>query len=224
MIATYALVGFANFSSIGIQIGGIGGLAPEPAQRHRPPRPARDARREPGRLHDARRSPGCCCDGEPDLVARLDEAAAVRPRAHGAASRRSASSSAPASGAFARQPRERRRRSPTAEIPHFPVSTAVGHSGELVLGTRRGVPRRGHGGPRALLRGLHASSRSCSRCACWAGSASKTLILTNAAGSVNVNYKPGRADGDRRTTSTSWACNPLIGPERGRRSASASST
>jgi CNT family concentrative nucleoside transporter len=29
VIATYALCGFANFSSIGIQIGGIGALAPE---------------------------------------------------------------------------------------------------------------------------------------------------------------------------------------------------
>ena len=29
VIATYALCGFANFSSIAIQIGGIGGLAPE---------------------------------------------------------------------------------------------------------------------------------------------------------------------------------------------------
>jgi len=28
-IATYALCGFANFSSIGIQIGGIGSLAPD---------------------------------------------------------------------------------------------------------------------------------------------------------------------------------------------------
>ena len=28
MIATYALCGFANFASIGIQIGGIGGIAP----------------------------------------------------------------------------------------------------------------------------------------------------------------------------------------------------
>ncbi len=28
-ILTYALCGFANFSSIGIQIGGIGGIAPE---------------------------------------------------------------------------------------------------------------------------------------------------------------------------------------------------
>jgi concentrative nucleoside transporter, CNT family len=29
VISTYALCGFANFSSIAIQIGGIGGLAPE---------------------------------------------------------------------------------------------------------------------------------------------------------------------------------------------------
>jgi len=29
IIATYALCGFSNFSSIGIQIGGIGALAPE---------------------------------------------------------------------------------------------------------------------------------------------------------------------------------------------------
>ncbi|RMI00762.1 MAG: NupC/NupG family nucleoside CNT transporter, partial [Calditrichaeota bacterium] len=29
VIATYALCGFANFASIGIQIGGIGAIAPE---------------------------------------------------------------------------------------------------------------------------------------------------------------------------------------------------
>ena len=29
MIATYALCGFANFGSIAIQIGGIGGIAPK---------------------------------------------------------------------------------------------------------------------------------------------------------------------------------------------------
>ena len=32
IIATYALTGFANFSSIAIQIGGIGGIAPERRQ------------------------------------------------------------------------------------------------------------------------------------------------------------------------------------------------
>ena len=32
LIATYALCGFANFGSIAIQIGGIGGIAPERRQ------------------------------------------------------------------------------------------------------------------------------------------------------------------------------------------------
>jgi len=32
VIATYALCGFANFSSIAIQIGGIGGIAPDRRQ------------------------------------------------------------------------------------------------------------------------------------------------------------------------------------------------
>jgi CNT family concentrative nucleoside transporter len=31
IISTYALCGFANFSSIAIQIGGIGGMAPQPS-------------------------------------------------------------------------------------------------------------------------------------------------------------------------------------------------
>src|SRR3954471_15046928 len=29
---------------------------------------------------------------------------------------------------------------PFAQIPHFPVSTAIGHRGELVIGTAQGVP------------------------------------------------------------------------------------
>ncbi|MFU8806491.1 MAG: nucleoside transporter C-terminal domain-containing protein, partial [Bradymonadaceae bacterium] len=32
LIATYALCGFANFGSIGIQLGGIGGIAPDRKQ------------------------------------------------------------------------------------------------------------------------------------------------------------------------------------------------
>jgi hypothetical protein len=49
-IATFALCGFANFSSIGIQIGGIGALAPN--RRHDLARPARHVRRNAGQLHD----------------------------------------------------------------------------------------------------------------------------------------------------------------------------
>ena len=50
-IATFALCGFANFSSIGIQIGGIGALAPIAPPRSRAARLPRHARRYPGQLH-----------------------------------------------------------------------------------------------------------------------------------------------------------------------------
>ena len=51
-IATFALCGFANFSSIGMQIGGIGALAPN--RRHDLARlgSARDVRRHARQLHD----------------------------------------------------------------------------------------------------------------------------------------------------------------------------
>ena len=51
-IATFALCGFANFSSIGIQMGGIGALAPKQARRTGEPRNSRHARGH---------------DGEPDV-------------------------------------------------------------------------------------------------------------------------------------------------------------
>ena len=47
-IATYALCGFANFSSIAIEVGGIGSLAPE--HRNGQTRPARHVRRSARRL------------------------------------------------------------------------------------------------------------------------------------------------------------------------------
>ncbi len=47
-IATFALCGFANFSSIGIQIGGIGALAPNKKRRTRAPGHSRHARRHHG--------------------------------------------------------------------------------------------------------------------------------------------------------------------------------
>ena len=47
-IATFALCGFANLSSIGIQIGGIGALAAEPQRRFGTAWFPRDARRHHG--------------------------------------------------------------------------------------------------------------------------------------------------------------------------------
>ena len=73
-IATYALCGFANFGSIGIQIGGIGALAPE--RRNDLARlgvralVAGTLANFMTRLHRGR----CCCDA---ASRRLEEAAAL---------------------------------------------------------------------------------------------------------------------------------------------------
>jgi purine-nucleoside phosphorylase len=79
---------------------------------------------------------------------------------------------------------------PFGEIPHFPVSTAVGHAGELVLGKSGGVPvavmaGRVHYYEGYTLQQVVFPVRVLGRLGV------KILILTNAAGSVNVNYKPG---------------------------------
>ena len=79
---------------------------------------------------------------------------------------------------------------PYRDIPHFPVSTAIGHAGELVVGTTGGVPvgvmaGRVHHYEGYRLQDVVFPVRVLGRFGV------KTLILTNAAGSVNVNYKPG---------------------------------
>jgi purine-nucleoside phosphorylase len=99
---------------------------------------------------------------------------------------------------------------PFGEIPHFPTSTAIGHRGELVLGRSQGVPLAVMAGRVHLYEGYSAAQvafpvRVLGRLGV------KTLILTNAAGSVNVNYKPGELvvleDHINLT-----GHNPLIGP------------
>jgi purine-nucleoside phosphorylase len=79
---------------------------------------------------------------------------------------------------------------PYPQIPHFPTSTAIGHAGELVVGTSHGVPVAVMAGRVHYYEGYTLPQvvfpvRVLGRFGI------KTLILTNAAGSVNVNYKPG---------------------------------
>ena len=92
-------------------------------------------------------------------------------------------------GAFARS-LERSTTIPYGQIPHFPTATAVGHKGELVVGLCQGVPvavmsGRVHHYEGYTLQQVVFPVRVLGRFGV------KTLILTNAAGSVNVNYKPG---------------------------------
>jgi purine-nucleoside phosphorylase len=99
---------------------------------------------------------------------------------------------------------------PYGEIPHFPTSTAIGHRGELVVGRSGGVPVAVMAGRVHLYEGYPAGQvafpvRVLGRLGV------KTLILTNAAGSVNVNYKPGELvvlEDHINLTGTS----PLLGP------------
>jgi purine-nucleoside phosphorylase len=79
---------------------------------------------------------------------------------------------------------------PYGEIPHFARSTAVGHRGELVVGTVEGVPVAVMAGRVHLYEGYPVSQvvfpvRMLGRMG------ARTLVLTNAAGSVNVDYRPG---------------------------------
>jgi purine-nucleoside phosphorylase len=79
---------------------------------------------------------------------------------------------------------------PYAEIPHFAPATAIGHRGELVLGKVQGVPV-------ALLSGrLHyyegySMEQVVFPVRVLGRLGVRVVIMTNAAGSVNVNYKPG---------------------------------
>jgi purine-nucleoside phosphorylase len=99
---------------------------------------------------------------------------------------------------------------PFGEIPHFPTSTAIGHRGELVVGRSHGVPLAVMAGRVHLYEGYSAEQvafpvRVLGRLGV------KTLILTNAAGSVNVNYKPGELVVLEDHINLTGR-NPLIGP------------
>jgi purine-nucleoside phosphorylase len=79
---------------------------------------------------------------------------------------------------------------PYAQIPHFPRSTAIGHEGELAIGSVQGVPvavmnGRVHYYEGYTLQQVVFPVRVLGKLGV------KILILTNAAGAVNVNFRPG---------------------------------
>ena len=79
---------------------------------------------------------------------------------------------------------------PYAEIPHFPASTVVGHSGALALGRCRGVEvavmkGRVHFYEGYSLEEVVFPARVLGRLGV------ETLVVTNAAGAVNKSYAPG---------------------------------
>ncbi|HWE51225.1 MAG TPA: purine-nucleoside phosphorylase [Bryobacteraceae bacterium] len=76
------------------------------------------------------------------------------------------------------------------DIPDWPRSTAVGHAGKLVTGTIEGVPVAALAGRVHLYEGYTARQvvfgvRTLSMMGV------DSLVLTNAAGGINADYKPG---------------------------------
>ncbi len=99
---------------------------------------------------------------------------------------------------------------PYGEIPHFPTSSAPGHRGELVIGVCGGVPVAVMSGRVHYYEGYRMDQvafpvRVLGRLGV------KILILTNAAGSVNANYKPGELMVVEDHINFQGT-NPLIGP------------
>ena len=77
-----------------------------------------------------------------------------------------------------------------SEIPGWPVSTAVGHAGTLVLGTLGDVPVAVMRGRAHLYEGVGAD-RVAFGVRVLGRLGIRSLVVTNAAGGINLDYRPG---------------------------------
>lgn len=85
---------------------------------------------------------------------------------------------------------ERAARIPYAKIPHFPRSTAIGHVGQLVVGTVGGIPLAGMQGRVHLYEGYSAKDVTFPM-RVFARMGVRAVILTNAAGGLDTGYSQG---------------------------------
>lgn len=81
-------------------------------------------------------------------------------------------------------------RIPYAQIPFFPRSTAVGHTGQMVIGNSGTVPVAAMQGRVHLYEGYSPKEVSFP-IRVFGRMGVKALILTNAAGGINLEYKQG---------------------------------
>jgi len=99
---------------------------------------------------------------------------------------------------------------PFSNLPHFPSSTVLGHSGNLVIGTAEGVPAIALQGRVHLYEGYSVSDVAFPARILGALGI-RQLIVTNAAGGINTAFSPG--DLMLITDHINlMGTNPLIGP------------
>jgi len=99
---------------------------------------------------------------------------------------------------------------PYKKIPHFPQSTAIGHAGQLVVGNVGDVAVAGMQGRVHLYEG-YAAKEVAFPIRVFARMGIKAVILTNAAGGINLQYSEGTLVALRDHINLQGA-NPLIGP------------
>src|SRR5271155_4479526 len=77
-----------------------------------------------------------------------------------------------------------------SEIPGWPLSTALGHAGKLVVGKAGGTDVVVLAGRAHLYEGYTAAQVAFSIRELWRRGV-RDVVLTNAAGGINLSYKPG---------------------------------
>ena len=101
-----------------------------------------------------------------------------------------------------------------AQIPSFPRSTAIGHAGQLVIGKTAGVAVAAMQGRTHLYEGYSAKEVSFP-IRVFARMGVKAVILTNAAGGINLKYGQGALVVLRDHINLQGQ-NPLVGPNENR--------
>src|ERR1700689_2746548 len=112
-------------------------------------------------------------------------------------------------GGFADSPTDARP-IPYAEIPAFPRSTAIGHAGQVVIGKSGAVAVAAMQGRVHLYEGYSAQEVTFPM-RVFGRMGIRAVILTNAAGGINLNYQQGALVliSDHINLQ---ATNPLVGP------------
>src|ERR1700722_1616080 len=101
-------------------------------------------------------------------------------------------------------------RIPYAEIPAFPRSTAIGHAGRMVIGNAGRVPVAAMQGRVHLYEGYSAQEITFP-IRVFRRMGIRAVILTNAAGGINLSYSQGALVLVRDHINLQGA-NPLVGP------------
>ena len=105
-------------------------------------------------------------------------------------------------------------RIPFAEIPAFPRSTAIGHAGQMVIGKAGGVPVAVMQGRAHLYEGYSAQEVAFP-IRVFGRMGIRAVILTNAAGGINLDYQQGALVLIRDHINLQGT-NPLAGPNEDR--------